>query len=504
MREFDISENDIVLTANSFDVEQSLNFDSDLTLKFLLKLEADKGIGLIVCAELKGTDIIVHAAYWILQELIEEAHTNEPLILLQQLAARFGVVIRVGDHLNRFIFKEDIPLRYNQTNNIVTLTEKDKNAVGSQLIKIIEIDGGHVARCALVFFIHKDGYIAWLRGDQDNTEISIKIAPQIRHLVTYFDVIKAEGTLDLIMKNSEIAPGRSGFLFKVKHPEYLLECGFADNSAYILHNEFKLEYALALDKQNARQRYFITWQPTHISITALPLPESAEEFKKIEITDVQEKTRNLNTRTMIPPNSLLEWARKQSIAPITIYESEALFYQAVIAALQTINDKVETIGMHNPFWDITYEAGKVVSRQPKREVDIHPTIHGLLYDISIAKNFQIIREYPVAGGLLDFLIVGPIKTGKIASICIEFKHAHSKDLDQGFTDQLPKYMKSKGSDLGVYCVLFFKGRYFDEPTKFNNEGDIEVHLGMLSTRYGLSKIRPIIFDFSQTNPPSTK
>ena len=203
----------------------------------------------------------------------------------------------------------------------------------------------------------------------------------------------------------------------------------------------------------------------------------------------------------MPPNLLLTWVRKKAIAPQTIYRSKERFYEVVVSSLQSIIDKITTIGLHNPFWNIIYDGSKIVSRTPKHEPDIHPTLHGLLFDMAIAKNFLITPEYHIAGGQLDFLISGSLATGEIVNTCVEFKHAHSNDLEDGLLKQLPAYMQAKGTDLGVYCVMYFRGKYFSEPSN-SDLHELELSLKLLKTEAGMDNVRIILMDLSHKVPPS--
>ena len=148
----------------------------------------------------------------------------------------------------------------------------------------------------------------------------------------------------------------------------------------------------------AQQNYGFAYLDESYDEVISTLADSAEEE-----VEIRKRTKVLKTSVTFPPYSLIDWARKESIAPVTTYRSVEDFKEVVASSLQSIKDKVLTIGC-NPFWDISYEGLKVVSKQPKRETDIHPTIHALLFDIALAKNLQISPEYPIAGGRLDFLV----------------------------------------------------------------------------------------------------
>ncbi len=176
------------------------------------------------------------------------------------------------------------------------------------------------------------------------------------------------------------------------------------------------------------------------------------------------------------------------------------FYIQIILSLQSITDKVKNVDMVNAFWDDQYEGRKIITRKPKREPNVKSTIQGLLYDIAILKNIEIIPEYPIGGGLLDFLMLGQIEENGMGSVCIEFKHAHSDDLEHGLIKQLPAYMRAKGTDYGIYCVLYFKGLDFDEPKSGKDE--LLQKLNSTSSDMGLGNIKILVIDLSIELPPS--
>ena len=78
-------------------------------------------------------------------------------------------------------------------------------------------------------------------------------------------------------------------------------------------------------------------------------------------------------------------------------------------------------------------------------------------------NIDVIPEYTTGVGDLDFLFVGPLREGGTSKLAVEFKLAHAEDLDHGLEKQLPAYMKNIGTNYGAYCVLSFKGDWFDKP-----------------------------------------
>ena len=487
----------------------------DLLLCFFVKREAqpEGGTYLLVCTRKKEDNWFVDLSFRILPDLVDSVRTLEPLVLLQGLAQRFGLTIRVGRQLNKFIFREVIPLKGwngDPTKLVEVINPSNHQFIQYMNIRIEQRDGFNMANVALAYCIDTEEYLAWLSGKETlegkDKRVTVELAPQLRGIITPRNLITPNGTFEFQSDYSQIGGDKAGFLFRLSIETYHLEVGFTSTHFYVVRNNQRLEWALKpVFRPRGHIHCFAIWSPTQLSllildetyydaVSAMPNPE--EQAKEIE-----RRTKTLKTPSTIPPYSLLTWAREEAIAPATAYSSAQRFYEVVVSSFQSITDKVSTIGLHNPFWDMTYDGSKIVSRKPKREPDIHPTIHGLLFDIAIAKNFLITPEYPIAGGRLDFLISGTLSTGEIVSTCVEFKHAHVPDLLDGLLKQLPAYMQAKGSDLGVYCVMYFRGKYFPKPEEYDLI-DLSIFLETQRRAAGLHNIRLLMMDFSHQTPPS--
>jgi hypothetical protein len=317
----------------------------------------------------------------------------------------------------------------------------------------------------------------------------VGISPALKGHVTPRDLIQAIGSFMV-----KVVPQGSGFLFRVISESYLLEVGFTEQSFYVLRNNDRLETPI----KPGAIICFAEWHPTHLKAFLLANAEAKLSAPEL----VAQETKTLQTSTTIPPYSLVDWARRQSIVPMATYASQANFNQTVTDSLLSVPDKVATLGLQNAFWDKTYEGKKTVSQHPKSEPDIQPTIHGLLYDICLAKNVQVYREHIVGGGQLDFLFSGHLNTGSTVEVCAEFKHAHSQDILHGLLEQLPAYLQAKGCDFGLYCVMYFKDAEFPEPQKHAGANDLLLALDQERLSAGLTNIRILIMDFSHRKSPS--
>ena len=150
----------------------------------------------------------------------------------------------------------------------------------------------------------------------------------------------------------------------------------------------------------------------------------------------------------------------------------------------------------NVFWDFQYQGKRIVKRSPKkRESDLHPIIQGLLSDQMFLSSIELSAEYQTGVGNLDFMFTGSVRDKGIAKICAEFKNAHSKDLLHGLEYQLPAYMKNKNVEHGTYCILDFRGKWFNEPDV--DKKSLSAELGRARTRGNLPRVPPIKNTFSQ-------
>lgn len=117
----------------------------------------------------------------------------------------------------------------------------------------------------------------------------------------------------------------------------------------------------------------------------------------------------------------------------------------------------------------------------------------------MTKNIEVFPEHQTGVGNLDFLLVGDIENIGRCYFCIEIKLAHSQDLEHGLVEQLPSYMRSLRSRYGTYCVLNFKGNWFDKP-KIKDNHRLDFYLHLLTKESNIPEvenIRIFIFDFAK-------
>ncbi len=198
------------------------------------------------------------------------------------------------------------------------------------------------------------------------------------------------------------------------------------------------------------------------------------------------------------PSDLVDWARKNNLIPQNEYNSKEEFRSKAYAILGTIQEKIDKTGAALSFWDVEYKGRKIIKRTPKKEPDIHPIINCILFDQSILANIEIISEYKTGVGNLDFLFIGNIKNEGTCKLPVEFKRAHATDLEHGLIKQLPAYMANIGANYAAYCVLSFKGEWFNKPNSELVDLDYMLKQKILQGNpAGLEGIRVFTYDLSK-------
>jgi hypothetical protein len=129
---------DTINTSENKKIIPSLKRDEIL---FFNKLK--NGSYLLVDALWRNKKVEVRNAFRIFEHLIDEVQSNDPFVLLQALADRFGLYIQVGDQQNKYIYEETIGV--------------DPGTKNINLLKIMNIPPRHTAVSNLEYVERKFG-----------------------------------------------------------------------------------------------------------------------------------------------------------------------------------------------------------------------------------------------------------------------------------------------------------------------------------------------------------
>lgn len=319
--------------------------------------------------------------------------------------------------------------------------------------------------------------------------IEAYLAPACAGQITARDLITARAVPLRLILQSYSDPA---VIFYIGGSQYSIALRILDNTLFL---ERCGEYvSCPLSRRNAEVRLNVVWTTDCLKLVVAHPSEAAGPSTVY--------TREIAASPTVPPIELIVWARQRALAPVQHHQTPQAFWDTASDAILQLEDKCISLNWHNAFWDIHYNGRKILSRTPKKEPDIQPTIHAALYDLALAKSYEINAE-PLAGsGQIDFLLEAPLATGGIAKVCVEVKLAHSSQLFHGITSQLPTYMRSRGATFGIYLVLYFRCAHFDSPTETKNE--LLWRLANERDHAGLHNIRPFVLDVTARPPPSAQ
>lgn len=130
--------------------------------------------------------------------------------------------------------------------------------------------------------------------------------------------------------------------------------------------------------------------------------------------------------------------------------------------VNTLDKEITLKGSYINFWR------DKSCKTPKDEVEIHPYICNTIENFCKVKGINLAREVRHANGSVDILFSYTTKDNRILKVCVEVKKAHHKDILTAIKTQLPMYMESAETHVGIYLVVWFKNSNFIEPRKFES------------------------------------
>lgn len=287
-----------------------------------------------------------------------------------------------------------------------------------------------------------------------NSEITpiIKIAHVLKGTITVTDLLSTEGTLIFIINRNSI--NNRSIIFQLIYDDFVFDLCIQDNTTIVFQRNETVSILTVqeiLDKNHAVM-IFASWKHDLLALHCMA-GEDGEYSKRVEVPTIPTAT----------PPQLIRWARRNSLIPTEQYSTEEELREKIHSCFLTINEKIKEADAYKSFWNIIYTGNKITDRKPKKEVEIQPLIHCFLSDQMLLSNIEVIPEHKTGKGKLDFLFIGYVKGQGISKFCAEFKLAHSQNLNKGLLQQMPAYMSASRATYGAYCVLNYKGGWFNLP-----------------------------------------
>jgi hypothetical protein len=290
-----------------------------------------------------------------------------------------------------------------------------------------------------------------MRGqDAKQSDAVCSISPSFKGFVTVSDLLKPSGFLAVELSRVDLKFQR-GVIFRVADGDYSFELRFSFGEVALQRNQDLVYIEPDLESEPGIRRVAASWSPTELTLACS--------------TRIAPRIQTKATSVTIPPISLIKYSVAHNLIPTTTFPSSEALREAVNEIVSNLQDQIPGIGAYQAFWDETRDGRKNGIHKPKREVEIHSTLHLLLSDWAMLRSIEVIPENLTAVGRIDFCLVGHVADVGPVSICIEVKHAHAADLTHGLEVQLPAYMQQKRAPYGVFIVLWYKGDWFSKPSK---------------------------------------
>jgi len=153
----------VLALVNKASVVQEEKFD-DLVVRLILGKEAQADSYLLLIAQLKDNSLHPDVMFRVRSDLYPNIMMLEPVMVLQLLAQRYGMVLRVGSRLARFYYREEIALKGQEDLGrlVQIVDDTGHDCFASYYVRPIQSGSGIVASCALAFCIDKVLYDDWL------------------------------------------------------------------------------------------------------------------------------------------------------------------------------------------------------------------------------------------------------------------------------------------------------------------------------------------------------
>ena len=183
--------------------------------------------------------------------------------------------------------------------------------------------------------------------------VTIFILDELKGQVAKSDLIRSEGTLELVVSPELAKPSTSGIFFGLECTGYKFQVGIQNGRLYVGRGPDFVDIALssAVSEGDTRVVLHAMWSPTELFVSVGTTTKFVIDKKP--------------TSPVFPPNSLIEWARKESVIPAHTYKSHNDIWETTAGLLLSIQDKVNALAMRNPFWNVQYDGSRIAKERDR-------------------------------------------------------------------------------------------------------------------------------------------
>jgi internalin A len=159
-----------------------------------------------------------------------------------------------------------------------------------------------------------------------------------------------------------------------------------------------------------------------------------------------------------------------------------------------LNKEISLKGGFMNFWR------DIACTVPKGEVEIQPYISNALDNFCKTRGINLQRETKEANGNVDLMFSYTNENKDLLKVCVEIKKSHHQDVETAIQTQLPEYMRSAGTECGIYLIFWLKNENFKQPAKFESPNELKKAIEMNNPDSG--NISVTIIDCNKATSPS--
>ena len=166
-KKYQISEDDVTKVIKGPDEVKRINLEFGHELIFYLK-QMPEGYHLLVDCHLKGNQVIVITAYKIFPDLLKEIDSDDPLVVLEKFANKFGLPIQIGGFEEKYIAGDSFPVGVGQDpRQIVKILNPQNHSLTQSMMMRVRNEGQfQFIDVSVAYCIDKDEYGKYLAENQ--------------------------------------------------------------------------------------------------------------------------------------------------------------------------------------------------------------------------------------------------------------------------------------------------------------------------------------------------
>lgn len=312
--------------------------------------------------------------------------------------------------------------------------------------------------------------------------LTLQLFDQIKSHVSVADFCATTATVEFAANDGLLEEDLT--LFRLTFPGFELEARCREGMVFIRRNGLYQHS----EQIRGRNRLHVAIQWTVDSIGCGVAPWTGDW------SAINQHMRAVRTPYTVPPLELHRMFRAHNLLAGTAYDSADDLFATVLDCLHLSEEDIRRFGGERFAW-----GKKGDPSRPLDEPEISRYVASFLASHGAARNFDVSCEPAAGDGNVDFWIVAPVANSGLAKVAIEAKKADHANLVQGFSVQLPAYMKRLKASHGIFLIYWLKSPDYLYPSQGSYpELEIEV-LHPLPRARG---IRSASIDLSRAPSPS--